>query len=394
MKVKYRVVFNRKKRLNKENKASVHIEAYWNRKTIIYIPTHVFIHESDWDKRNNRISSRHPNYIELNNNIRRKIDNIEKFELSQINYDKPFTPEILQEFLNNNYQKLDFISFYQLELEKSAGPKSTKACWKTTLTRLKEFKNRIDFNEINYELIYNFDVYLKHKNLKVNSIINHHKRFKKFLKIAINKGYFEEKNNPYKNFKLRQESSGRVSLTMEEVKKIEKVELPDSGELIAVKDMFLFSCYCGLRYSDIQNLQHEHLEITKEDICVKLDQMVKTKEPILLPLNYLFQGKPQVIINKYIDKKNEGYIFPRITNQAMNRLLKVIQLSAGIKKKLTCHIGRHTFGTMIADIFGNPFIIQKLMGHNDIDTSMIYIHNSQEVINKQLKEGNWKLIMD
>ena len=107
-----------------------------------------------------------------------------------------------------------------------------------------------------------------------------------------------------------------------------------------------------------------------------------------LPIHLLFNGKAIKILQKYIDK-SDPYIFPRITNQTTNRLLKVIQYFAGIQKTLTFHLARHTFGTLLAAYVKDPFIIKQLMGHADIQTSMIYIHTSNELIKEKLKNIEW-----
>jgi len=70
-------------------------------------------------------------------------------------------------------------------------------------------------------------------------------------------------------------------------------------------------------------------------------------------------------------------------------MLKALATMAELTKLLTFHISRHTFGSALADISANPYLIMDLMGHADIKTSMIYIHSSQERINKQLRVLNW-----
>ncbi|NLF43356.1 MAG: tyrosine-type recombinase/integrase, partial [Bacteroidales bacterium] len=73
----------------------------------------------------------------------------------------------------------------------------------------------------------------------------------------------------------------------------------------------------------------------------------------------------------------------------INRLLKILAQMSGVNARLTFHMARHTFGTFLAELTQNPYLIMDLMGHADIQTSMIYIHRSQERINKQLRNVNW-----
>ena len=51
--------------------------------------------------------------------------------------------------------------------------------------------------------------------------------------------------------------------------------------------------------------------------------------------------------------------------------------------------GRHTFGTLVAKYAGDPYTVKELMGHNDIRTSMIYVHISQQLVKERLKKIKW-----
>jgi integrase len=62
---------------------------------------------------------------------------------------------------------------------------------------------------------------------------------------------------------------------------------------------------------------------------------------------------------------------------------------AKTRKAISFHVARHTFGTLLADITANPYLIMELMGHSDIKTSMIYIHQSEQRLKKQLQNVKW-----
>lgn len=83
-------------------------------------------------------------------------------------------------------------------------------------------------------------------------------------------------------------------------------------------------------------------------------------------------------------KKRHRTNIPKFLNQHANRVLKTIALMAEIDVRLTYNIARHTHGTRLAEITQKSYLITQLMRHADIDTSMIYIHLSQERTNKQL----------
>jgi integrase/recombinase XerD len=90
------------------------------------------------------------------------------------------------------------------------------------------------------------------------------------------------------------------------------------------------------------------------------------------------------ILNKYRQRpafKETGTIFPRITNQQVNRCLKIIQVVCDIPFTLTFHIARHTFAKTIALKNGIPITtVQVMMGHTKITTTMIYAEVDEEMV--------------
>ena len=151
--------------------------------------------------------------------------------------------------------------------------------------------------------------------------------------------------------------------------------------------MFLFSCYTGLRFSDVQALEPNCFDSIEDEQRLTFTQQ-KTNKVQRLPLHLLFDGKAVGILSKYIDK-NKEFVFPRTSNQEANRTLKSIQIIVGLDKTLTFHKSRHTFGTQLAKATNDPFLIKELMGHADIKTSMIYIHLNEKALDDKLKNVKW-----
>jgi len=393
-KAKYRLHFDRYDSLKKDKngEALVQIEIYFSRTERKWISSGVHLKAGQWDANNNLVTSKHSNFIALNQLIKKKINDIEAFELSRINNDKPFNSAVLEEFLSGTKFSNDdvlFVDFYkeQMGLDNSL-KKGTIKEHSYTLTIIKEFNPNIRLQEIDYDFVKQFDFFLRSKKLAQNTIHKHHKHIVKFLNIATKLGKFDRNKNPYEYFKSKKVKSDRLNLISEEVDKIEALKiLPHFDELILSRDLFLFSCYTGMRFSDMQALNHKNIITNKEGIAIKFI-MDKVPKPIELHLYLLFNGKAEAILKKYYKPEND-FIFPRISNQHVNRMLKALATMAELTKLLTFHISRHTFGSALADISANPYLIMDLMGHADIKTSMIYIHSSQERINKQLRVLNW-----
>lgn len=152
--------------------------------------------------------------------------------------------------------------------------------------------------------------------------------------------------------------------------------------------MFVFSCYTGLRFSDVQSLTNRNILKENNEYFIETRQE-KTNDLISLPISLIFNGKAVNILEKYKEDFPQKYLFPRISNVSANTSLKTIALIAKIDKVLTFHVSRHSFGTNLASATTDQFLIKELMGHKDIRTSMIYIHTSKEQVRKKLKNTNW-----
>ena len=102
----------------------------------------------------------------------------------------------------------------------------------------------------------------------------------------------------------------------------------------------------------------------------------------------MFDGKATAIAQKYLAMHNDT-LFPKFSDQKINVKLKVLAGLAQIKIPLTFHTARHTCATLLAEKTGNPFVIMQILGHSDIKTSMIYIHNSTSAVAGVLKGVKW-----
>lgn len=81
---------------------------------------------------------------------------------------------------------------------------------------------------------------------------------------------------------------------------------------------------------------------------------------------------PNKIIEKYSKKRLGDNLLRCITNQKMNEYLKEIANLCGIKKKLTTHCRRHTFGTIMLTKGVSIESVSKMLGHTNITTTQIY----------------------
>ena len=367
-KATFKPVYNRKKGLLSDGTALIQIEAYLNGKRK-YFTTSIYITPKQWDKKNKKVKD-HPNSIKLNKQISDKIAGFENLELDRLNSGKTFSLDLITEHLNGKLTT-DFIKFFDSEIKQTKGSQGTKTTHTTTLNTLKDYKSVIPFTELNYELLTGFERFLRSKGLGINTINKYFRHIRKYVNLAINKELFDLNRYPFRKFKAPTEETHREPLSPEELEGIEKVTIPeDQAHLKKVLDMFLFSCYSGLRFSDLTALKHEHIVLI-DGIKYIDTRMIKTNTQIKIPLSLLFNGKPIEILDRYINTERK-YLFDELTNQYVNRCLKDIAVLAKIKKNITFHTARHTQATYLLSKNVSITTVQKLLGHKKLQTTMIY----------------------
>ena len=84
--------------------------------------------------------------------------------------------------------------------------------------------------------------------------------------------------------------------------------------------------------------------------------------------------------------RKDGYFFSTFAEGTMNKVLKQIAVDHQIKKRVTTHVGRHTLATLFIQKTADVATLQKLLGHSSITTTMVYVHITDQQINKQMKQ--------
>ncbi|MDR0694005.1 MAG: site-specific integrase [Prevotellaceae bacterium] len=393
-KVTYSFVFNRRgKKITADERAPIHLEVYFSRTTRRWLPTGVEIESRFWDAKAGLPSRKHPNYTGLYQLLTNKKNEIESYELSLINQGGELSPELLNSFVTGH--KDSFFAFSERiledELKTQHISKGTVKKYKSSIGIFKKAVGYIKFSDINGSLIHKLDIYFVKRRYEQTTIGKLHVIMKKFIKLAERKGFLDMKKNPYLNYKVNMGQSERVNLEPAELKALESLDrtiMPTN--LREVLDRFLYSCWTGIRIGDSILLAKDKIKKTTDGLVVEFITEKGNGVRIVHHLHYLFDGKPEKIVQKYLDLyPNIDTVFPKISEQEINRSLKTLAYMAGIKKTLTFHMARHTCGTALADVTANPYLIMDILGHGDIKTSMIYIHRSAERIKRQLQAIMW-----
>lgn len=155
--------------------------------------------------------------------------------------------------------------------------------------------------------------------------------------------------------------SERNFLTIEEMR---KVAAYDAGKRNYLKDAFLFSCFTGLRKSDVGKLKWGDVQRNNDGGWRIVFAQKKTGQYQYLDLN---EQAVQLMGERKTDEERVFHI-PFAYNKYIAEIIK----GAGIKKHITFHCARHTFATMLLTLDVDLFTVSKLLGHTNISTTQIY----------------------
>jgi len=399
-KVKFAKVYNyeRTGKLNSQGSAVVYIRAYLKGKSK-YFPTGVYIAPKNWDKKNHKVH-KHPNQARLNQLIRDLETQLENFELEVVKRDGEISLEQLALF-DKEVIDISFTDFYHNRLEERSNriSKQSFTDQNQTLDKLKSFRKIVYFHDLTHKFIAAFDSYLFKLGLHANTIAKHHKNLKTYINLSIEYNYLDINKAPYKSFKVKSIPTVRVFLDIKELTAFEKLRVENDDKKM-IQDFFLFCSWTGLRYSDASKLDIKNFNEESNGFVLSFTAE-KTSKPHRLNLSKLFQGKPEKLIKEYIEKYNDfyhdnlfsnRYIFFGLTNQYINRelkeLVKPLDIRPVVKEKISCHVARHTFGTIMAGKI-QLHILQRLMQHSKIKETMIYVHLNSKMMDEELDKVNW-----
>ena len=259
---------------------------------------------------------------------------------------------------------------------------------------LMNFRDGLTFDFFDEKGLNDYVTYLRDVKGTRNSTIGKQLSFLKwFLRWAFKKGLHQ--NNAYDSYKPKLKSIQKkiIFFTWEELNKLREFGIPAAKQALdQVRDVFLFQCFTGLRYSDVLNLRRsdikgDHIEVTT----------VKTSDSLIIELN----NHSKAILDKYKDVEFEDdKVLPVITNQKMNDYLKELAELAGIDEPirqtyykgneriddvtpkyalLGTHAGRRTFICNALALGIPPQVVMKWTGHSDYKAMKPYIDIADDI---------------
>ncbi|GEM_PF-214802 len=296
------------------------------------------------------------------------------------------TGSLLEEIIIQRRIELwgEYGRLYDIKRLKQGFKRTEEMGWPTSAL-LKRYKKDIFFADFDYEFLYDLESFLLAMNYNRNTISKHMKHLKRYLNLAINQNVFEIQKDPFRQYKMKYQESRRIHLTREELYRVESLNLENHRMLIKCRDMFLFSCYTGLRFSDVVRINKENFSIIDKKIWL-IYSSVKTNVNVRLPLSLLFDGKAITIYNKYKGKTDTLFDISVLSNSNVNKQLHKICQLARISKRVSFHSARHTNATLLLYDGANITTVQKLLGHKNVQTTQIYSNIMDMTIVRDLEK--------
>ena len=264
-------------------------------------------------------------------------------------------------------------------MEKLVGVEFALGTWKryhTTKKHVQEFlkteyrKDDVPVRDVNLRFIKGFEYFLKiTKACNHNSALKYVNNFKKIIRMAVANDWISK--DPFYNYKVQFKVVEREFLSKEELQDLKEKEI-NGNRLNVVRDMFVFCCYTGLSYVDVEKLNSDNIVRHIDGSLWIQAERTKTKSKLDIPL----LPTAETILDKY--KKhpkvvNGNSVLPVLSNQKSNAYLKEIANLCGIKKNLTTHLARHTFATTVTLSNGVPIeTVGKMLGHKNLRTTQHY----------------------
>ena len=235
------------------------------------------------------------------------------------------------------------------------------------LQHIKAFygKNKLPIRNIDTKFCKDFASYLTGK-MKGSSAKTYLQKLHTILQDAVYLGYIAcNPMPPIDRILHKYVSKNKDHLTVSEVKKLENTRCRHESTKLA----FLFSCYTGLRLSDIETLRW--VDISKQNNGYLLKKIqVKTNSEVQVPL-----GRHAINILKKVEIKNiqgSDYVFKLPSRSTISTDLKAWADTAGINKNITFHVSRVTFVTLSIAADVNIYVVSKLCGHTNVKTTQVY----------------------
>ena len=364
------------------------------------IHTGVSISTEHWNKQKQQVRKSHPQHQAYNQliqtQLKQVLDTYHQLMISQ----KELNLLTLTEALQGGEQQDFFVFALNTKLKeiKSRNKLGTYRRYETVLHKFKAFTGgSLPIQQINYSLLKQYEHHLitHHKNTR-DTVSANLSVIRTILNEAIRYDLYKGRN-PFDLFKLTYTDNTKEKLTLDEIHRFIHAPIPAIPSLLLARDFF-YACFLaeGTRAGDMIGMKKEYLQ----QGCLVFAQQ-KTGAKMMIPV------VPELmeIFNRH--HTTEGvYLFPFLNKEAVvneiiignklayiNKFIKEVCKYAGILKKVSSHVARHTYTDIALQVSGgNIYQVQQSLGHSSVKTTEIYSRNRVNYTKQSMLPDIIKLI--
>ncbi len=308
---------------------------------------------------------------------------------------KPITAEIIKQqyYGENNKPKmlLEVFNEHNKKCRDLLGKDyvlGTVLRYERTVTYLSEYMKKdyrisdIPIRELDQAFITGFEHFIKtEKSCAQNATVKYLKNLKRITRIALANKWMD--TDPFFDIQFKYTPTNREFLIEEEIRLLLEKEFA-IARLEVVRDIFVFCCFSGLAFTDVQHLRAEHIFCDNNGEYWIRKPREKTSNMCNIPLLDI----PKQILEKYKNHPEclrKGCLLPVPSNQKMNGYLKEVGEMCGIQKTLSTHVARHSFACLTLANKVSMESIAKMLGHTDIRTTKIYAKVLDQTISDEMQ---------
>jgi len=372
-KISYRLVHSYNRYTNRYGLAPVALECRQGQRKI-YMSSKVMIEPGQWD--HGKVVN-HDNAAKLTVWLMRWKSSVESVELDALLKGRQLSLFQLKDAVRTGMRAdAPLRRFMEAVMESDTSRcEHTKQGYKYLVNDMEKLFGVLKVTDVDYDLVTRYRDDMRRRSLSENTVKGRLKMLRCLMEQAKLRKLIDD--NPFDNITIGNMTARVGYLEQREVRRLERLEL--TGREEKVRDLFLLSCYTGLRFSDLSTL--EEAEIRNGMLRKK---MKKTHHYVTIPIGTLFWGKGQEILDKYPDVRVLSHA---VSNTTFNKVLKEIGVKAGIKKRLYCHLGRKTCSNMLNLLGMDIGDITAILGHTETKvTRKHYLFNDTERLRRSARK--------
>lgn len=340
------------------------------------VSTGIKLEKHQWNEQEKKVTA-HPNKRILNQKIEKKKSDLQQDVTRAELLGAPMTKDLVKKIVEGKGLTTDFYKWSEEYIKDAYTKEGTIKQNTTEINKLKAFAPSLQFGDIDARFIMRYEKYLREK-LKNKG--NTPRKSLKFIRKILYAAKGLTPHNPFEegDYKMPRElPTERDGLYLDELKGLEKLlEQPHPVVIKILTAKFLFMCYTGLRISDAKRF--------KEDFIKNGERLVVTSIKTGITTNTKIHNRLQNILLRLKELPDKS-----ISDQKFNEYLKIIAELAGISRlNVTSHLGRHTYGCLLAEAGVSEEEAMELMGIKDKKIIRVYYRLRQPQIDKAAEKLN------